>query len=308
MNVKSEKRENDLFLYVTVLGIAVNFVVNIIAITGLKLVENTIVIDVFAISGMLGLFALFITMERITAIRKNSDRGVMKEVGEHGRKMLVLNAVFLAYYVIVSRLGLGGDVGCVSSFRMIFYSLPLGLITANAKIIESQFSRKVEWKKACGTYEEDEYNECLNALLWRLKLPFSSMDSSVSRSDIFWASKGGFLFMSFFVLAVLVMKNSGKIFVAMILFGYALLFVEWLFKLVASLDGECTGFYKKSGGKGRVYYVYIVTNYEQKREIKFRLNRKLPISEGDIVNVKYTIFTKCIIRCVPLIGFSKGRI
>ncbi|WP_042272527.1 hypothetical protein [[Clostridium] dakarense] len=86
-----------------------------------------------------------------------------------------------------------------------------------------------------------------------------------------------------------------------LLMGYILLFniaavVENLFSLYTSTKGVCTSV-KECSNKGNHYYMVVVTDYENKTEMKFSIEQLFNISEMDTVEVVYGIFSK---RCIMI--------
>lgn len=152
--------------------------------------------------------------------------------------------------------------------------------------------RKTIWRVNNG--KEDQ----MNTYHWRFKIKYKKAKDRYSFTDIKPMPK--IIPAILFVLLMTNMYLKGSKAIALLLsMGVVLQMldvVEATFKLVYNFEGECTGYYEKRHRGGKPYkYIYIITNYDDKTEVKLTSNEKLFIDEKNYVGLDFTLFTKRIV-------------
>lgn len=296
MGIKSDKRELQGFLYFCIALVIGNVLISGLAILDLQLFNNGIAHYLIEILGFFKIFWLFAIIVAISKMKEYNSEKFLKKLSD-SIHIIMSNVILLAYYIIISRLEY--DILVVrSAFYAFLFSIPMTLLWISNKSFKSD--RRIEWQKACGTYKEHENK---NTFLWRFKLDFSNIEKDFTRRDIIKLSnKGTFGIYIIAVIVVFLYTRVINVIIGLILIKPVLFLLDIIFALVASIEGECTGCYRKSRGRSSssYYYVYIITNYNKKREIKITSNDELLFGEGDLIKVYYTLLSKNILKYHPV--------
>ncbi|MCT4617858.1 MAG: hypothetical protein N4A62_00460 [Marinisporobacter sp.] len=293
MGIKSERRELlGLFhiLGVMVLGSCIISILALMQSNVLKLEPIEFIIEILGVAKLFGIFIIIFSMINM---KQNHPEKLIQNIFKKGWYFIILNIGLLGYYFVINHMKID-PLAIGSSFDAFFYSIPMTTIWLNNKFLDSD--RKIAWQKACGTYNELESK---NTYLWRFKINFSSLEKHFTRGDIlkysnFWE---GQIFTLIFI-GMIAFTQEFHAFFLLLLIKPILFLIDFLLNLVVSLEGECTGFYKKTKGRsgGSYYYIYIITNYEKKMEIKLTTDEELFFDEGSYVKVYYTLFSKYILK------------
>lgn len=296
MGIKSDRRELQGFLYFCIVLVIGNVLISGLAIFDLSVFDNGIASYLIELFGFLKIFWVFIIIVSISKIKGYNSESFSNKVAS-SLYMIMINVILLAYYLIISKL-MDNPLAAHFAFYALFFSIPMTLLWISNKSLESD--RRVEWQKACGTYKEYENK---NTFLWRYKLDFSNVEKDFTRKDIIDLSNKGTFGVYLIALILVVAYTKGFHPIMILILAKPILYLfDITFALVGSIEGECTGCYRKSRGRsgGSYYYVYIITDYNKKREIKISSNDELLFGEGDPIKVYYALLSKEILKYHPV--------
>lgn len=190
--------------------------------------------------------------------------------------------------------------------------IPFSFILSAKKISEID-NRKVNWDKEIGI----KHNEisATTSFLWRFKISFKNRSNRINRNDILnkslnWILTRGIILiilsnqlsiffqedmdLTFKNFIIIIRYNPLVIIDIIIIISFIIFITEVIFNLNTCFTGECTGVYEIKNKNDYIYYKYIITSYEDKKEIK--IDSDIPMyTEGDYVTVTYTPITKIVL-------------
>lgn len=202
-------------------------------------------------------------------------------------KIFVFINILLAIYTITLSQELNS---AMSSIELVLMSI---LIFYGKKIyIKSYlFDRKIKWLESINSEKYDEIN--VDTIKWRYKI---------------WVNKKEKIKFQYrkihIILDVVHILFLGYIFIFSdtilfkLIWGYFLIcgglnLIENIFGLYTSIDGICTGVYETTDeNRSKNYYNIVVTDYNKKQEIEFKIHENYSIQEMDNLNLVHGILTK----------------
>jgi hypothetical protein len=297
MGIKSERRELLEVFHICGGIVVVSCIINILTFIQSELLEVEYIGTIMEILSFIKVFGVFIIIFSIVKMKQNHTEDTLQSIFKKGWHLIFLNIGFLGYYLVMNHMK-SDPLMIQSSFNAFFFSIPMTIARISNKCLDSD--RKIAWQKACGTYNELESK---NTYLWRFKIDISNLERHFTRKDIlkfsnYWdIGKYGVFF-----IGIMFFMQGFNIMFIVILLKPILFCIDYVFNLVASLEGECTGFYKKSRGRSgnNYYYIYVITNYDKKMEVKIKTDEELWFDEGSYIKVYYTLLSKCILKYHPV--------
>lgn len=215
----------------------------------------------------------------------NKEKKLIEKIRPY--KIFVLVSILLAIYTIK----LSKELNSVmSSVELVLISM---LICYGKKIyIKSYlYDRKIKWLESINNQTYDETNT--DTKKWRYKFWINKKETVEFKdkktyvfSDIIHILIWGCMF---------ILTNT---ILFKVIWGYFLIcnilnLIENIFNLYTSLDGICTGVYETtSRNQSRNYYNIVVTDYNKKQEVEFKIQGNYNIEEMDHLNIVHGILTK----------------
>ncbi|MCY6356194.1 hypothetical protein [Clostridium sp. ZS2-4] len=289
MGIKRDRRELHIYIYICIFFILVNLILNGLII--LNLIDNKIIEDLINVFGFLKVISIFIIVFGVFKDTEYNLEYSFKKIFKKNSYMFIFNIALLSYFLIINTL-IDDKLINSSAFNALFFSILLTVLWFYDELLKTD--RKTAWQKSCGTYKEYK-----NTFFWRCKVSFLDIEKSFTRKEILRLSNKGILSMYLIAsVTVLILSKGINILVIVTLIKPVLFLLDITFTLASSIEGECTDYYIKSRGRsgGSSYYIYIITNYEKKKEVKFTSNEELLFCEGDCIKVYYTLLSKIILK------------
>lgn len=299
MGIKTEKRQLLKFFYYFGAFFIANLIVSISFITKIDFIPQKILSYTMSLSYVTRIFALMIIPIFLMELIKSRPEGLGDYIRSKGIVFAFMEAMLIIYF-IYARAIMQDSLIKDSSLNMMILFIPTSIQWIHYKSLNSD--RRTEWQKAVGTYEEE--SETVNTFFWRFKISFNNIEKNISRKEIIKNTKEYFfsqIIISIIIYSILISEKS-TILIAIctiIFFRLILLIIDVIFGLVGYIDGKCTGFFieDKSENHRRIYYVYVITDYENKNEIKITSDHELFIYEGYKVRAYHTLLSKRYIKC-----------
>ena len=236
---------------------------------------------------------IFIAIVSLVGTKQVQSEDIRLEAEEKIRFLNIPNIIFIIY-IVVAFMFLRDRNAIISSFIMESFYILIIIITKNIYMLQMQEKRQLEWKK---NWEQPNHSDMESNVLWRLKVWFSPHEY-VPFSER-WIEPFRILF-DFLWVAILLQQPFSFISLLFSVFVIPdlLSIVEALLGLQTSMTGICTGVTQTTRGRSlRICYIVYVTDYENKREIKFTLYEPYCyVNELDRVVVVHGVFSKHVMR------------
>lgn len=236
---------------------------------------------------------IFITIVSVVGTKKVQSDDIRAEADEKFRFLNIPNIIFIVY-IAIALMFLKDRNAIVASFIMEILYLLITIMTKNIYMLQMQEKRQLDWKK---NWEQPDHEGRESNVLWRFKVWFSPHEH-VPFSER-WIAPFRILF-DFLWIAILWQQPFSWISLLFSVFVIPdlLSIVEALLGLQTSMTGICTGVTQTTQGRSsRICYIVYVTDYENKREIKFTIYEPYCcVNELDRVVVVHGIFSKHVMR------------
>lgn len=239
------------------------------------------------------IFILFNKGEKLSQDEK-------KEISKRMNGFKLLSIVFIAY--------IGFTVFIVRNLNIIISSVIifLGYINCYITKIKSSYIGKVSetqrnWRAA---YNIPSYDDI--SFLWRIKpmlLPHVSVSFGERIKNIDWYLTIFIMVFTYPFFIEFHLELLPFLAIVFIFLGKNIVYIlDVIFGIYTETEGICTGVVMKEESKGgrRIFYEIYVTDFEKKREIKFKQYNYCSYSENDPIKLvhgglsKYVISTKII--------------
>lgn len=231
-------------------------------------------------------------------IKSDTDKIIIYE--DENIKNKIHKKLIIYKIIVVLTIGFGTYITLASNnidilFTSIFLIIDSVLILyAKEGYLKSYlYNRQLRWFKEINN--EDIYKDTYK---WRKKCKFNGYVKINLKHRYMNILK----YIPTIVFAIVFMMPDSIL--IRLLMGYILLFniaavIEILFSLYTSTKGVCTSV-KRCSNKGNRYYIIVVTDYENKTEMEFRIEELFNLCEMDTVEVVYGVFSK---RCIMINNF-----
>lgn len=271
----SEKRGIENFIFFAVFPIVINIATNLTyfistdSYSTLEIVNSCNVFTVFSVL-ICCLFNFF------TRQRELSD----EEKDELNKKMYgmkLLNIVFIGY-IIFALLIVKNNSIFISSIIMYVAYINWYMFKIKSKTVMTLTETQKNWREF---HNKASYEE--GGFLWRIKpmlVPHVSVSFSERVRHINWFS---IIFIFLFTKDFTVQGIPMLIIILVFLISDIIYILDMFFGLYTETEGICTGIIMKERGKRsrRIYYEVYVTDFFNKREIKFKVDDYCGYNEGD---------------------------
>lgn len=247
--------------------------------------------EILSVLNLLGLFCVGNIIKVIVDLKENN-------IGVNLEKILKLWGILIGFILINGIMIYfsknSNNVYLMVMSRFLIYTT---FIAASCLFYKRlyQMDRRTQWRMSQGIERRT------NTFHWRYKFNYGKsryeykyfdIMKRINISRIVWAV----------VLVSIVFSRSevdirGRVgFTIFIIIIASLEQIESIFKWVFNIQGQCTGYYEKKLRNGRPYkYIYIITNFENKVEVKLKSKEFLRIDVGDDVSLDFALLTKSIV-------------
>lgn len=289
----SKKREiNDMIIF-AIFPMVMNIATNIVYFIGQGSNDALEFVRVFNIFTFISsvicfIFILFNKGEKISQDEK-------KEISKRMKGFRLLSIVFIAY--------IGFSVFIVRNLNIIISSVIifLGYINCYITKIKSSSIGKVSetqrnWRAA---YNIPSYDDI--SFLWRIKpmlLPHVSVSFGERIKNIDWYLTIFIMVFTYPFFIEFHLEFLPFLAVVVIFLGKNIVYIlDVIFGIYTETEGICTGVVMKEKTKGgrRIYYEIYVTDFEKKREIKFKQYDYCCYSENDLLKLTHGGLSKKVI-------------
>ncbi|WP_411167441.1 hypothetical protein ACH36K_09750 [Clostridium sp. MB05] len=285
----SEKRGIESFLFFAIFPIVINVATNVAYfISGgsyetLKAVNEFNSFTLFCIL----ICCLFNFFERGRKLSEDEKKELNKK--KYGMKLL--NIFFIGY--IIFTIIIVKNISIIISALIIYVGyINLYMFKSKIRTVAILSETQKNWRKA---YNKHSYED--SSLLWKIKpmlVPHVSVSFTERIKHINWIGLIFILpFLGDFRLVYIPMMVIAFIFII----SDTLYFVDAILGLYTETEGICTGIVMKEGNRGRsIYYEVYVTDFSNKREIKFRVYDYCNYNEYDVVKLTHGGLSKKVIE------------
>lgn len=214
-----------------------------------------------------------------------------KEINMEMVKFKLLSIVFIAYTVFALLVMRDKDI-VISGLIMCAGYINLYILNLKNKSLSKVDDVQRKWRIAYNRDSKEESN-----LFWRIKpilTPHVSIDFGERLKNVNW-----FMMFCIFLVAGRISFNIGEIpilvFLAFIFGKEIIYFIDIILGLYAQTDGVCTGIVERSE-RTRTYYDVYVTDFSNKREIKFKIYDECFFKEQDNIRLIHGSISKKVIK------------
>lgn len=285
----SKKRGIEDFMFMAILPIGINIATNSVYFISGGSYEILTVVDELNFFTIFGVLFSFI-FNFFTEARKLSEEEE-KELNKKMFGMKLLNIFFIGYIIFTIFIMKNGSI-IASSLIMFAGYINLYMFKSKSIGVGSLSETQKNWKEFYNQPSCDDVN-----IFWKIKPmihPHVSVSFSERISNINWIALLFIVpFFTNFTLKVMPMM----LICSALLIWDILYFVDVILGLYTETEGTCTGVVMKEGSnstRGRYYEVY-VTDFSNKREIKFRVYGYCNYSQYDIVKLTHGGLSKKVI-------------
>lgn len=286
----SEKRGIESSIIFAIFPMVINMATNAVYFISGSSYETLALVNEF---NRFTLFVIFVCciLNFFTKEKKLSEEE-KKELNKKMYGMKLLNIVFIGYIIFTVFIVKNRSI-MVSSLIIHAGYINLYMLKRKSRIVDRLSETQKNWRKF---YNKPSYED--SSLLWKIK-PMLTPHVSVSFTErikyIDWIVFIFILpFLSGFRLVYLPMIVIALIFTI----SDILYFVDVIFGLYTETEGVCTGVIRqeRSRGSRRIYYDVYVTDFSNKREIKFRLYDYCNYNDYDVVKLIHGGISKKVIK------------
>ena len=285
----SEKRGIESYIIFAILPIMMNIATNVMyfisegSFETLKYVEEVNKSSVFFIL----ICCFFNFFEKGRKLSKDEKKELHKKMFF----MKLLNIFFIGY--IIFTIIIVKNISIISS-ALIMYVVYINLymFKSKSRTVAILSETQKNWRK---TYNKHSYEE--SSLLWKIK-PMLVPHVSVNFTErIKYIDLIGLIFILPFLGEVRLVYIPVMIIASLFIIPDALYFVDAILGLYTETEGICTGVVMKMGSRrSRGYHEVYVTDFLNKREIKFRVYDYCNYNENDVVKVIHGGFSKRVLK------------
>ena len=285
----SEKRGIESYMIFSILPIMINIATNAIYFMSDGSYETIRAVDSFnkfTIFCVL-ICCLFNFLERGRKISKDEK----KELNKQMFVMKLLNIFFIGY--IVFTIIIVKNINIIISALIIYVGyINLYMFKIKIKTVTILSETQKNWRK---TYNTHSYED--SSFLWKIKpmiLPHVSVSFTerIKHIDLI-----GLIFMLPFLGDFRLVYIPMMVIASIFIIPDILYFVDAILGLYTETEGICTGIIMKIGSRGRRgYHEGYVTDFLNKREIKFRVYDYCNYNENDIIKIIHGGLSKKVIE------------
>ena len=285
----SEKRGIESYMIFSILPIMINIATNAIYFMSDGSYETIRAVDSFnkfTIFCVL-ICCLFNFLERGRKISKDEK----KELNKQMFVMKLLNIFFIGY--IVFTIIIVKNINIIISALIIYVGyINLYMFKIKIKTVTILSETQKNWRK---TYNTHSYED--SSFLWKIKpmiLPHVSVSFTerIKHIDLI-----GLIFILPFLGDFRLVYIPMMVIASIFIIPDILYFVDAIFGLYTETEGICTGIIMKIGSRGRRgYHEGYVTDFLNKREIKFRVYDYCNYNENDIIKIIHGGLSKKVIE------------
>ncbi|MGL4991585.1 MAG: hypothetical protein ACRC57_10565 [Sarcina sp.] len=245
--------------------------------------------------GSINSFAIFIAVASflltfsIKQVKISEEK--KQEVNMEMLKFKLLSVVFILYIIFALFVMRDKDI-VISGLIMCAGYINLYILNLKNKSLSKVNDVQKNWRIAYNRDSNEESN-----LLWRIKpilTPHVSVDFGERLKNVNW-----FMVFCIFLIAGRISFDMGDIpilvFLAFI-FGKEIIYsLDIILGLYAKTEGVCTGVVERSE-RSRTYYDVYVTDFSNKREIKFKIYDECFFKEQDNIRLIHGSISKKVIK------------
>lgn len=214
-----------------------------------------------------------------------------KELNKKMYGMKLLNIVFIGYIIFTVFIEKNRSI-MVSSLIIYAGYINFYMLKRKGKIVGRLSETQKNWRKF---YNKPSYED--SSLLWKIKpmlVPHVSVSFIERIKHIDWI---GLIFILPFLSGFRLVYLPMMIIALMFTISDILYFVDAIFGLYTETEGICTGVIRQQGSRGsrRIYYDIYVTDFSNKREIKFRLYDYCNYNDYDVIKLIHGGISKKVI-------------
>lgn len=257
-----------------------------------SLIDDVILMEILTYLALISLISIGLVIATLVDLKKNN-------IEVTGRKLLKCLDILGGYIVICGIMYLLSRTKDSKVLYLIFFDYVFtSLIFVSCLFYKRLYTwdRRTQWRLAVG----NEKNQ--NTYHWRFNIRYGKARYAYSFSNIFKGVTALGLYIGFtFIYSIMVkggeMSAIHVFIISIILVPLVARILESTFKLVFNFSGECSAYkvIKHRGGKP-YKYIYIITDYENKREVKVNSRENLYIGEGEQVSLDFTLCTKRVMK------------
>ena len=271
----SEKRGIENFIFFAVFPIVINIATNFTyfistdAYSTLEIVNSCNVFTVFSVL----ICCLFNFLTRQRELSEEEKDELNKKM--YGMKLL--NIIFIGY-IIFALLIVKNNSIFISSIIMYVAYINWYMFKSKSRTVTTLTETQKNWREF---HNKASYEE--GGFLWRIKpmlVPHVSVSFSERVRHINWFS---IIFILLFTKDFTIQGIPMLIIILVFLISDIIYILDMFFGLYTETEGICTGIIMKERGKRsrRIYYEVYVTDFFNKREIKFKVDDYCGYNEGD---------------------------
>lgn len=271
----SEKRGIENFIFFAVLPIVINIATNFTyfistdSYSTLEIVNRCNVFTVFSVL----ICCLFNFLTRQRELSEEEKDELNKKM--YGMKLL--NIIFIGY-IIFALLIVKNNSIFISSIIMYVAYINWYMFKSKSRTVTTLTETQKNWREF---HNKASYEE--GGFLWRIKpmlVPHVSVSFSERVRHINWFS---IIFILLFTKDFTTEGIPMLIIILVFLISDIIYILDMFFGLYTETEGICTGIIMKERGKRsrRIYYEVYVTDFFNKREIKFKVDDYCGYNEGD---------------------------
>jgi len=285
----SEKRDIENSIFFAIFPIVINVATNVVYFISGGLYETLNAVDAFNSFTIFSILICFL-LNFFTKGRKLSE----EERKELNKKMysMKLFIVFIGYAIFTVFIVKNRSI-IISALIMYAGYINLYMFKSKSRTVDRLSETQKNWRKA---HNKPFYED--RSLLWKIK-PMLVPHVSVSFSE---RIKHIDLIALIFILPLLRDFSLEAVPMTLIILMFTisdiLYFVDAILGLYTETEGICTGVVMKERSKGsrRIYYEVYVTDFSNKREIKFRVYDYCNYNEYDVLKLTHGGLSKKVIE------------
>ncbi|MBC5630693.1 hypothetical protein H8S20_17715 [Clostridium sp. NSJ-6] len=271
----SEKRGIENFIFFAVFPIVINIATNFtyfISTDSYSILEIVNSCNVFTVFSVL-ICCLFNFLTRQRELSEEEKDELNKKM--YGMKLL--NIIFIGY-IIFALLIVKNNSIFISSIIMYVAYINWYMFKSKSRTVTTLTETQKNWREF---HNKASYEE--GGFLWRIKpmlVPHVSVSFSERVRHINWFS---IIFILLFTKDFTIQGIPMLIIILVFLISDIIYILDMFFGLYTETEGICTGIIMKERGKRsrRIYYEVYVTDFFNKREIKFKVDDYCGYNEGD---------------------------
>ncbi|MFQ9309091.1 MAG: hypothetical protein ACLR2K_04105 [Paraclostridium sordellii] len=186
--------------------------------------------------------------------------------------------------------------------KMLIFSSMLMLLTN----IMIYYSKKLYFNEDFYYTKNITYSNDVDSICWRFKV----WCDQIKKVEFKYRKVEIMLNMIYIKINILILIRSGfsifKLIFVYFLVKNIFALIENIFNIFTSINGVCTDI-QEHRTKHKIYYIVIVTDYINKREIRIKIDSNLFVNKGDNISVVHGIFSKQVVS-MNLIKISRTEI